>query len=303
MSPSSTNSAQEMKQELPFELPFLLKNAQRTEGFQALYLFELKEAPKTWFLIFHHGKANEVGSAVLNELELLTQTLESPQGPQCLVSLSVRQSRSGKAIFIAGANVTERADWDDDKVKAHVRRQRHILAQLRQAPLFHICIVNGLALGWGTEFLITADYKLACSEAAFALPETGLGILPGAGGTSELSALIGAAHTLRLGMTGEMIHAQEALRIGLIQEQVEQIDQGLQRAIALAHLVSQRSPTALAAFKRGLLASIGQHAETRQELEAKAYERCVESGEAAIGRRDFNLIKSGQSPNWGVKQL
>ena len=287
---------------LPFEKPSLLANAERINRYQALYLFDVEGDGQTWALIFHHGKANEVGGAVLNELEQLTRDLHDPRGPQTLISLSLRRSSRGTAIFIAGANVTERAGWSDDQVKVHVRRQRHILRELRAAPVFHLCLINGVALGWGTEYLITADYKIATEEAAFALPETGLGILPGAGGTSELSSLIGPAHTLRLGMTGEKINAVEAERIGLIQELVSEQSQALERALYLAQLISKKSPTSLAAFKRGVLTSIGHQAEKRAEVEALAYERCVDSGEAAIGRRDFHLIKTGQSPAWSPRQ-
>ena len=122
--------------------------------------------------------------------------------------------------------------------------------------------------------MITADYKLACDQAAFALPETGLGILPGAGGTSELASLIGPAHTLRLGMTGERIQADEALRIGLVQERASDMSEALKRAITLASLVAKKSPTAIAAFKRGLLQAMGRHQQDRSEIEALAYEMC-----------------------------
>src|SRR5690606_32519387 len=121
----------------------------------------------------------------------------------------------------------ERQGWPEDEVKAHVRRQRKILASLREAPVLHIAVVNGVALGWGTEFLLTADYRIACDEASFGLPETGLGIIPGAGGTSELWAHVGVPHALRLGMTGERIDAAEALRIGLVQERATDVDVGL----------------------------------------------------------------------------
>lgn len=281
-------------------LPEALRGAQRREGYQHLFLYELEDA---WALYFHHGKANEVGSAVLNELERLTQELETPSAPRVLISLSARRSSRGKALFIAGANVTERAGWSDEDVKKHVRRQRSILQRLRRAPVFHVCLVSGVALGWGTEYLITADYKLVTHEASFALPETGLGILPGAGGTSELAQLIGPAHALRLGMTGEQIDASESLRIGLAQEEASDLEAGLSRALELARLVARKSPTALAAFKRGLLDALGLEPEARAEVEALAYERCVDAGEAAIGRRDFGLIRRGERPHWGPKKL
>ena len=270
--------------------------------FDVLKVNALEELPSIWTLEFDHGKANEVGSQVLKELDLLVNHLNQPNGPVALISFSQRKSKKGTPIFISGANVVERVGWSDEDVKAHVRRQRALLSRLRHAPVFHVCVVNGVTLGWGTEFLITADYKLSVETARFGLPETGLGILPGAGGSSELANLIGPAHTLRLGMTGEQISAEEALRIDLIQEKYEDLDQALQRAYTLCQLTTKKSPTALAAFKQAMLNSLGESSAIRMENEAVAYEVCVDAGQAAIGRRDFTLIRQGQTPQWGPRQ-
>jgi enoyl-CoA hydratase/carnithine racemase len=271
------------------------------DDFKVLKVNALQDLPSVWTLEFDHGKANEVGSQVLHELDLLVNRLNQPNGPVALISFSQRKSKRGTPIFISGANVVERVGWSDDQVKAHVRRQRELLSRLRYAPVFHVCVVNGVTLGWGTEFLITADYKISLDSARFGLPETGLGILPGAGGTSELSSLIGPAHTLRLGMTGEQIFAEEALRIGLIQECCPDLETALQRAYTLCQLTTKKSPTALAAFKHALLSSLGESSAIRKENEALAYEVCVDAGQAAIGRRDFDLIRQGQSPDWGKR--
>jgi enoyl-CoA hydratase/carnithine racemase len=249
-----------------------------------------------------HGRANEMGSAELTDWERLCDTLEQGNA-RALITFSQRRSRKGTPIFIAGANVTERTDWSDEQVRAHVRRQRSVLARLRRVPVFHLVLVDGVALGWGTEFLITADYRLATPNARFGLPETSLGILPGAGGTSELWSLIGVPQALRLGMSGEQIGSAEALNIGLVQEEVADLDQGLERARTLAHQVSKRSPTAVAAFKRGVLASVGIPATERVEIEAQAYEHCVSTGEAAIGRVSFKKILSGESVRWGPRVI
>ena len=163
--------------------------------FEHLKVTPLEENASILLLEFEHGKANEVGTAVLSELEKLSESIEQSAEVTCLISFSRRTSRRGTPIFISGANVTERSDWSESDVRQHVRRQRAILDRFRRLPVFHVCIVNGVALGWGTEFLLTADYKLSCMEAIFGLPETGLGILPGAGGTSELAQIIGVSHT------------------------------------------------------------------------------------------------------------
>lgn len=249
----------------------------------------------------HHGRANEMGRAQLAEWEKLAELLEQGTA-RALITTSKRRSEKGTPIFISGANVTERQGWTDAEIRAHVRWQRATLARLRRAPVFHVAVVGGMALGWGTEFLLTADYRIATPEAVFGLPETGLGILPGAGGTSELWSMIGPAHALRLGMTGERIDADEAQRMGLVQEISPDLVHGLERAGALAGMVRRRSPTAVAAFKAGLLASIGQPGPVREEIEALAYEACVDSGDAATGRAHFADIVAGKEVAWGPRQ-
>jgi enoyl-CoA hydratase/carnithine racemase len=258
---------------------------------------------RTLSLEFEHGKANEMGSAQLREFERLTTILTGPNAPSTLVSYSRRRSSRGTPIFIAGANVTERVGWSDERVKEHVRWQRRVLTALRKAPCFHICVVEGVALGWGTEYLLAADYRIACDQASFALPETGLGILPGAGGTSELLAHVGLAQTLRLGMTGERVDANEAHRMGLVEERVSDVDHGLERAMGMAGMVARRSPTAVAAFKLAVHEAHGLREEARIECEARAYEHCVDHGDAAVGRAHFAQIRAGEDVPWPTRRL
>ena len=250
------------------------------------------------FLEFDHGKANEMGRAELDALEALSEALIENE-TRCLISYSRRLSSRGTPIFISGANVTEREGWSDQEIRAHVRRQRDCLARIRQLPLFHLTLVNGVAFGWGCEWLLTADYRLGTAQARFALPETGLGIIPGAGGSVELAGLIGLPQALRLAITGETIDVAEALRIGLIQERVEDVEAGLQRAAALAAMVEKKSPTSIGALKWAALAAMGEPEPTRRAIEAVAYERCLESGDAAIGRAYFAEIRRGERPPWG----
>lgn len=253
-------------------------------------------------LSLDHGKANEMGSAELDALSRLCALLEGDAAVSCLATTSRRVSGKGTPIFIAGANVTERVGWDDDRIKAHVLRQRELMRRLRRLPLFHVVLSHGVTLGWGAEYLLTADYALATPTASFGLPETGLGILPGARGTAELAALVGPAQALRLGCTGETIDAEEARRIGLVQELVPDLEAGLQRVHTLAERLRQRSPTAVAAFKHALLDGLGQPEAVRLDLERRAYEHTVDTGEAAIGRAGFAAIRDGKTPSWGPRR-
>ncbi len=249
-------------------------------------------------LEFDHGKANEMGSNELAELERLASDLSTDADARALISTSRKVSSRGTPIFVAGANVTERVGWSDDQVIRHVRRQRAALAALRKVPVLHVCVVGGVAYGWGTEWLLTADYRVAVPGARFALPETGLGIVPGAGGTAWMADEIGLAHALRLGMTGEQVLPEEALRLGLVQELAADLDAGLTRAQELAAAAATRSPTAVAAFKAAALASRGRAEREREALEDAAYGVCVRSGEAAVGRARFGVKEGDVVPPW-----
>jgi enoyl-CoA hydratase/carnithine racemase len=253
------------------------------------------------YLELSHGKANEMGRAEVGAIARLVDWLEG--GPvRALVTCSRRTTSRGTPIFISGANVTERVGWTTDQIKQHVRWQRVTLARMRRAPVFHVAVVNGLALGWGTEFLLCCDYRIAAPSARLGLPETGLGIIPGAGGASELPALVGLPHALRLGMTGEQIGVDEAARIGLVDERCDSVDAGLERARQLASMVARRSPTAVAAYKAAAIAGLGRPEDERRSAEASAYEHCADTGEAAIGRANFEKIVAGEGAPWGPFQ-
>jgi enoyl-CoA hydratase/carnithine racemase len=260
----------------------------------------VEDEGRRWTVELDHGKANEMGSGPLTEFERLVGHLEAEPRAMSLTTFSRRLTSRGTRIFVAGADVAERVGWPVEKVKAHVRWQRAVLSRLRRAPVFHVAVVDGVALGWGTEYLLTADWRIAGDGAQFGLPETGLGIVPGAGGTSELWAEIGVAHAIKMGMTGERLSADEALRIGLVHERAADVDAGLARARALADQVVLRSPTAVAAFKRGVLASMG-NPEQRAAAEAAAYEVCVDHGDAAIGRNHFAEITAGGRAPWPTR--
>ncbi len=254
-------------------------------------------------LELEHGKANEIGSAQLDALDRLCDLVEADASITCLCTTSRRVSAKGTPIFIAGANVTERVDWDDARVKAHVLRQRALMHRLRYLPIFTVAVSHGVTLGWGTEFLLTADYTLATPTASFGLPETGLGIIPGARGTAELAAIVGPNQALRLGCVGETIDADEAVRIGLAHERIGDVDAGIARARAMAGRLKLRSPTAVAAYKHGLLAALGESSSRRLAIEAAAYEHTVDAGEAAKGREAFDAIRRGEAPSWGPRSL
>jgi len=254
-------------------------------------------------LELEHGKANEIGTAELDAFDALCGLIDTNDSIRTLCTMSRRRSKKGTPLFISGANVTERAGWADARVKEHVHRQRALMCRLRTLPVYSIALTHGVTLGWGTEYLLTTDLVLATPSALFALPETGLGIIPGARGSAELAAAIGPAAALLLGCTGIRVSAHEAHAMRLVHELHDDLDMGLARVRTLAEHVATRSPTAVAAFKTALLGSLGETESTRIKREADAYELCVDAGEAALGREAFAQIRAGERPAWGPRRL
>ncbi len=270
------------------------------EGFEHLHLSS-EQGGRLLHLRFDHGKANEMGRAQVAELARLVDQLRQGDA-RAMISSSQRRTRSGTPVFSAGADVRERREWDESSVLLHVRGQRSTLQRLARAPLLHICVVDGLALGWGTEFALCADYVIAGPDARFGLPETGLGIVPGAGGTAGLAERIGLGQALRLGMTGELVDSHEALRIGLVHERCDSAARAMERATALAMRCLTRSPTAVAAYKAAVRGGQGAPADHRSSLEGRAYEHCVTTGEAARGREAFEALARGELLEWGPRE-
>lgn len=155
----------------------------------------------------------------LHMLDLLDAAIEHGEkaGVRCLVVRS-----ENPRMFSAGADIamlqaaTERAGGVDEMV-AFARRFQRVLDRLERAPFATIAVIDGLALGGGLELALACDFRLAGPEARMGLTETTLGLVPGAGGTQRLAAVLGRARALQLVLTGRLVDAVEADRLGLAQ--------------------------------------------------------------------------------------
>ena len=149
-----------------------------------------------------------------------------------------------------------------------------------------IAAINGYALGGGLELALLCDVRIASSKAIFALPEVGIGSIPGAGGTQRLIRVVGRSDAMMLLLTGERIDAAEALRIGLVSRVVE--PEALQEAArALALKIAGNAPLAVAAVKR--LANMGVELPLAAglELEQQAFGVLRDSEDRIEGRMAF----------------
>jgi enoyl-CoA hydratase/carnithine racemase len=206
-------------------------------------------------------------------------------------------SSAVQRAFCVGADLKERRGVTNDDL----RQQRRVFQEgfdvLRGLPMPMIAAVEGFALGGGFELALSCDLIIASATAAFGLPEVGLGLIPGEGGTQLLPRRIGLNKTADLLFTGRRVTAEEALRMGFIDRLVPE---GLARDSAreLAQEMATKSPISLRAAKRALKEGIDVDLATGLEIEDRAWEEAAFSADRLEGIEAFNLRRTPQWPSW-----
>jgi enoyl-CoA hydratase len=165
---------------------------------------------------------------------------------------------AGRA-FVAGADISELSSQTPVLAKARARAGQDVFRRFETCPKPVIAVVNGFALGGGCELAMACHVRIASDAAKFGQPESKLGLLPGYGGSQRLPRLIGKGRATQLLLTGEMIDAAEAYRIGLVNKVVP-ADQLMTEARAMLKTILSNGPLALAlcieAIDRGLQMSL-----------------------------------------------
>lgn len=176
---------------------------------------------------------------------------------------------SGDKAFVAGADIVELSQVDS----AFAGRElslggQDVMNQLSNLPIPVIAAINGYALGGGLELALACDLRVASSTAKLGLPEVGLGLIPGFGGTQRLSRLIGQGRAFDLLLTGRQVDANEALGMGLVNYVT---DDPLSKARELAELMLKQAPLALALVKESVRRGSETHLEAALEIESDLF--------------------------------
>jgi len=161
---------------------------------------------------------------------------------------------AGDKAFVAGADIGE-FEGRSPVEQFRVMSGRTVFDAMEAFPKPVIAALNGFTLGGGCELAMACDIRLAADTAKLGQPEVNLGIIPGGGGTQRLPRLVGTGMAYKLLYTGDLIGAEEALRIGLVDEVVPAADLRA-RALALATAIAEKSPVALRLIKEAIRASI-----------------------------------------------
>ena len=219
-------------------------------------------------------KLNALNRETIASLSACFKDLEADQEVKSIVLTG-----SGEKAFVAGADISEFADFDIE--------QGEELARKGQAELFDmvaalttpvIAAINGYALGGGLELAMSCHMRMCSDQARMGLPEVTLGLIPGYGGTQRLQALVGRGKALEMITSAQMIKAEEALQFGLV-NQVVAHEALMDKSFALAEKIARNSSTAIASAIRAINAF--------EYGEDRGYQKEIEEFGKCFGTEDF----------------
>ena len=185
-------------------------------------------------------KLNALNAATVAELDRAFRALAEDAEVRGIVLTG-----AGEKAFVAGADIAELATMDPLSGVRVSRQGQDAFRFIERLPKPVVAAVNGFALGGGLELALACHIRIASEKARFGLPEVKLGIIPGYGGTIRLPRLVGRGRALEMILTGEMIDAQEAHRIGLV-NRVHPPAELLAAAEALVRQIAANGPVAVA---------------------------------------------------------
>ncbi len=220
----------------------------------------VKEGKLAIFTIFRPEARNALNMAAINELR---ETMTAFQDdPEVLVGII---TGAGDKAFCAGADIKDTLSF----MKEHRHTPEDFPPSLMRGlniwkPL--IAAINGVALGGGLELALACDIRIAADSARFGLPEVGLGLLPGWGGTQRLTRTVPLAKAIELVLMGTIITAEEACRIGLVNKTVPH-EELMPTAREWAGIIAEKAPLATQAVKQAMLRGLGMNLEEGMKLE------------------------------------
>jgi enoyl-CoA hydratase len=193
---------------------------------------------------------------------------------------------AGSKAFVAGADIGELAKQGPIEGRERARRGQHVLRRVETSPKPIIAAVNGFALGGGCELAMACHVRIAAENAKFGQPEVKLGIGPGYGGSQRLPRLVGQGRALELILTAEMISAQEAHRIGLVNAVVPASDL-MNTATAMLRKMLANGPVAVALSIEAVVRGMELPLDDALQLEADQFGLLASTDDMREGMRAF----------------
>lgn len=231
--------------------------------------------------IAREDKLNALDSATIGELLRAFLIARSDQDVRAVVLTG-----AGRKAFIAGADIAEMANLSPDAARRFAERGQQLTELIESMSKPVIAAVNGFALGGGCEIALSCHIRVASEGARFGQPEVKIGLLPGFGGSQRLPRLIGKGRALELLLTGGMIDAGEALRIGLVNKVVP-AESLVETAMDIAEVIAANAPLAIEYCMAAVSSGLEMPLEEALRMEAALFGLCFASDDMREGTSAF----------------
>jgi enoyl-CoA hydratase len=220
--------------------------------------------PGIYLLTINRPKSlNALNADTLDEIAAAVAEVGGDSGARALLVTG-----AGEKAFVAGADISQMQNFDSAQAQAFSERGNRTFRALEMLPVPVVALVNGSALGGGCELAMACDWIVASERAMFGQPEVNLGVVAGFGGTQRLTRLVGRAMAMDLLVTGRMVKADEALRIGLV-NQVVAPEQILEKGLEIARSIASKGPVAVRLTKQ--IVQRGQDLDLANACQQEAY--------------------------------
>ncbi len=270
----------------PWRVPYRCRERNLRRKDMEYILYEVSD--KVGTITINREKAlNALNSQVLDELSATLDAVDLNE-IRCLVLTG-----AGEKAFVAGADIAEMSNLTKAEAEAFGKKGNDVFRKLETFPIPVIAAVNGFALGGGCEIAMSCDIRLASDTAVFGQPEVGLGITPGFGGTQRLARLIGAGMAKQLIYTARNIKAEEAYRVGLVndvikpEEGASSKDAVLAAAQKMAAGIAKQAPIAVRASKKAINDGLQVDMDAAIVIEEKLFGSCFETKDQGAAMANF----------------
>jgi enoyl-CoA hydratase len=250
---------------------------------------KLRMEERVAVITIDHPPVNALNTATMTELAALMDQVAADANVKAIVLTG-----NGMA-FVAGADINEIATIDSpEKAKELVRQGHLVLDKIEQMKKPVIAALNGVALGGGLELAMACHVRIASDRAKLGLPEIGLGIMPGFGGTQRLPRIVGWAKATEMLLTADPITAQEAFRVGLVNKVVPESDV-VKNALGMAKKMASFGAKGIEAIMESLEYGRSHDLAESLEKEVDCFARLTQTSDMREGLAAF---KEKRRPNF-----
>ncbi len=223
---------------------------------------------------------NALNHTVLSELDSAIDYIKSQENVLGLIITG-----AGDKSFVAGADISEFKGKTPEEARKQSEWGQSIFKKIEDLPFPSIAAINGFALGGGLELAMSCTFRYASPNAKVGQPEVMLGLIPGYAGTQRLTRLIGHSKALEICMTGRMVKAEEALKLGIVDRIVE--ENLVEEAVKSIKDIQKNSPIAVYYCKKAIMEGKEMPFEKACALEANLFGLCFATEDAKEGVSAF----------------